>query len=47
MTDDQLMQRVREGDDDAFGEIVDKYKNPLVNYLTHLVRSRDRGEACD
>jgi RNA polymerase sigma-70 factor (ECF subfamily) len=44
MTDDALMQRVREGDDDAFGEIVDRYKNPLVNYLTHLVRSRDRAE---
>jgi RNA polymerase sigma-70 factor, ECF subfamily len=44
MTDDALMERVREGDDDAFGEIVDRYKNPLVNYLTHLVRSRDRAE---
>ena len=44
MTDDALMQRVREGDDDAFGEIVDRYKNPLVNYLTHLVRSRERAE---
>ena len=44
MTDDVLMQRVREGDDDAFGEIVDRYKDSLVNYLTHLVRSRDRAE---
>jgi RNA polymerase sigma-70 factor, ECF subfamily len=43
-TDDALMQRVREGDDDAFGEIVDRYKDSLVNYLTHLVRSRDRAE---
>jgi RNA polymerase sigma-70 factor, ECF subfamily len=43
-SDDALMQRVREGDDDAFGEIVDRYKDPLVNYLTHLVRSRDRAE---
>lgn len=44
MTDDALMQRVREGDDDAFGEIIDRYKDSLVNYLTHLVRSRDRAE---
>ena len=44
MTDDALMKRVRDGDDDAFGEIVDRYKSPLVNYLTHLVRSRDRAE---
>jgi RNA polymerase sigma-70 factor (ECF subfamily) len=43
-TDDALMQRVREGDDDAFAEIVDRYKDSLVNYLTHLVRSRDRAE---
>jgi RNA polymerase sigma-70 factor (ECF subfamily) len=43
-TDDALMQRVREGDDDAFSEIVDRYKDSLVNYLTHLVRSRDRAE---
>lgn len=43
-TDDVLMQRVREGDDDAFAEIVDRYKDSLVNYLTHLVRSRDRAE---
>ena len=43
-TDDALMQRVREGDDDAFAEIVDRYRNSLVNYLTHLVRSRDRAE---
>src|SRR5688500_7114133 len=44
MTDDALMQRVREADDDDFGDVVDRYKHPLVNYLTHLVRSRDRAE---
>jgi len=44
MTDDALMERVREGDEEAFGEIVDRYKDSLVNYLTHLVRSRDRAE---
>jgi RNA polymerase sigma-70 factor (ECF subfamily) len=43
-TDDALMQRVREGDDDAFAGIVDRYKHSLVNYLTHLVRSRERAE---
>lgn len=43
-TDDALMKRVREGDDDAFAEIVDRYKNSLINYLTHLVRSRERAE---
>jgi RNA polymerase sigma-70 factor, ECF subfamily len=44
MNDDALMQRVLGGDDDAFSEIVDRYKDSLVNYVTHLVRSRDRAE---
>jgi RNA polymerase sigma-70 factor (ECF subfamily) len=43
-SDDVLMQRVQGGDADAFGGIVDRYKDSLVNYLTHLVRSRDRAE---
>ncbi len=43
-TDDALIQRVAEGDDDAFREIVERFKDPLVNYLTHLLRSRDRAE---
>lgn len=38
------MQRVLGGEDEAFAEIVERYKNPLVNYLTHLVRSRERAE---
>jgi RNA polymerase sigma-70 factor (ECF subfamily) len=42
--DDELMSRVRGGDDEAFGAIVDRYKDSLVNYLTHLVRSRERAE---
>src|SRR5215210_6500716 len=43
-TDDDLMARVRGGDEEAFGGIVDRYKDSLVNYLTHLVRSRERAE---
>jgi RNA polymerase sigma-70 factor (ECF subfamily) len=42
--DAMLMQRVADGDELAFAEIVDRYKNPLINYLTHLVRSRERAE---
>jgi RNA polymerase sigma-70 factor (ECF subfamily) len=44
MTDDALMERVRLGDEEAFASIVDRYKDSLVNYLTHLARSRDRAE---
>jgi RNA polymerase sigma-70 factor (ECF subfamily) len=42
--DAELMQRVCGGDEEAFAAIVERYKNPLVNYLTHLVRSRERAE---
>src|SRR5688500_7811756 len=44
LADDQLMERVRGGDEEAFGIIVDRYKDSLINYLTHLVRSRERAE---
>jgi len=43
-SDDVLMLRVQDGDAEAFGDIVDRYKDSLVNYLTHLARSRDRAE---
>lgn len=43
-TDDALMALCAAGDEDAFAVIIDRYKNSLVNYLTHLVRSRDRAE---
>jgi RNA polymerase sigma-70 factor (ECF subfamily) len=43
-SDGELMTRTREGDPDAFAVLVDRYKNPLVNYLTHLTSSRDRAE---
>src|SRR5688500_2110402 len=43
-SDDVLMQRAALGDDDAFAAIVDRYKDSLVNYLTHLVRSRERAQ---
>jgi RNA polymerase sigma-70 factor (ECF subfamily) len=43
-TDAELMQRVCAGDEDAFAVIVDRYKDNLVNYLTNLIRSRERAE---
>ena len=44
MDDATLMSRVRSGDRDAFGQLVDRHKDALVNYLTGLTRSRDRAE---
>jgi RNA polymerase sigma-70 factor, ECF subfamily len=43
-TDAALMARTRAGDREAFAELVDRYKDKLVNYLTHMTGDRDRGE---
>jgi RNA polymerase sigma-70 factor (ECF subfamily) len=39
-----LMVRVREGDRDAFADLVDRHKDAVVNYLTRLTGNRDRAE---
>lgn len=39
-----LMDRVREGDRDAFADLVDRHKDAVVNYLTRLTADRDRAE---
>ncbi len=44
MDDGALIKRIREGDEDAFAIFVDRHKDSLVNYLTHLTRSRERAE---
>jgi RNA polymerase sigma-70 factor, ECF subfamily len=43
-TDAELMTRVREGETAAFAGIVDRHKDRLVSYLTHLCGDRDRAE---
>lgn len=43
-TDGLLMERTAAGDRQAFAELVDRYKDPLVGYLTRLAGSRDRAE---
>ncbi len=42
--DGRLMARVKAGDERAFADLVERYKNPLVNYLTRLTRCRERAE---
>jgi RNA polymerase sigma-70 factor (ECF subfamily) len=44
IADVELMRRVRAGDHAAFETIVETYRRPLVNYLTHMTASRDRAE---
>lgn len=43
-TDGALFQLARNGDRVAFGELVDRHKDSLVNYLTRAAGSRDRAE---
>jgi RNA polymerase sigma-70 factor, ECF subfamily len=43
-SDAELMARVSAGDHDAFAMIVDRYKDSLMNYLSHLTGNRDRAE---
>jgi len=38
------MRRVQNGDKEAFAEIVERHKTPLVRFLTALSRDRDRAE---
>jgi RNA polymerase sigma-70 factor (ECF subfamily) len=43
-SDADLMTRMRSGDQDAFGQLVDRYKDGIVNYLTRLIDSRAQAE---
>jgi RNA polymerase sigma-70 factor (ECF subfamily) len=43
-TDAELMARIQAGDREAFAAVVDRYKDPLVGYLSHLACDRDRAE---
>ena len=43
-SDADLMARMGQGDAEALGELVDRHKDAMVNYLTRLTGSRDRGE---
>ncbi len=40
----ELMARTRQGDEEAFALIVDRFKDRVVNYLCRLTGDRDRAE---
>ena len=44
VTEAHLIERSRAQDTEAFGVLVDRHKDLLVNYLTRLTGSRDRAE---
>lgn len=43
-TDGELLERSRRRDREAFGQLVDRYKDAMVNYLARLTGCRDRAE---
>jgi RNA polymerase sigma-70 factor (ECF subfamily) len=43
-SDAELMRAVRGGCRESFGRLVDRWKDPLVNYLTRLTDSRERAQ---
>ncbi len=43
-SDAELMARIRDGDRSAFGDLVERYKDPIVNYLTKMTGNRARAE---
>jgi RNA polymerase sigma-70 factor (ECF subfamily) len=45
VSDHQLIERVRSGDEAAFGEIMSRYKNPITNFLYRFLN--DYEEAVD
>ncbi|MBK7705236.1 MAG: sigma-70 family RNA polymerase sigma factor [Acidobacteria bacterium] len=45
LSDHQLIEVVKNGDESAFGEIVERYRNPLTNYLFRMLG--DYEEAVD
>ena len=42
--DGALIRRIQAGDEDAFAIFVERHQHSLINYLTHLTRSRERAE---
>src|SRR6185436_16299206 len=43
-SDAELMVRVREGNRDAFADLIGRHKDAVVSYLTRLTGDRDRAE---
>lgn len=42
--DSVLMQRTRQGDREAFAQLVDKYKQPILNLVARTLRDPDEAE---
>jgi RNA polymerase sigma-70 factor (ECF subfamily) len=42
--DDELMERYRAGDEDAFTLLVRRYQQPLINFIARFINDRDSAE---
>ena len=42
LDDHRLVSRIREGDEDAFQELVRRYRNPITNYVYRMIDDYDR-----
>ncbi|HEX5706607.1 MAG TPA: sigma-70 family RNA polymerase sigma factor [Pyrinomonadaceae bacterium] len=40
----ELIARVREGDDEAFGMIFERYSRPVMSFIYHMIGERDAAE---
>ena len=42
--DDELMERYRAGDEDAFTLLVRRHQQPLINFIARYINDRDSAE---
>ena len=43
-TDEQLISRFQAGDENAFVELVNRYKNKLINFIFYLLKDEELSE---
>ncbi|MFO7810194.1 MAG: sigma-70 family RNA polymerase sigma factor [Candidatus Delongbacteria bacterium] len=43
-TDEELMFRFQKGDENAYNEIVERFKNKLLNYIYYFMKDREAAE---
>jgi len=44
LSDEELMFRFQKGDDSAYNEIVERYKNKLLNHIFYYLKDREWAE---
>lgn len=46
LTDEQLIEQVKEGSKEAFSELYNRYKSIMYNYLYHYLGNKQKAEDC-